>query len=91
MSSNSLSGVTIKRHHFFKMVGIIAEYLKVRLNLFKRWHPKECKKKKLLLEERKTNVSLWLLFCITRQNLVIANSNLRDRFVSYPQTYDRFF
>ena len=51
---------------FFKMTGINAEYFKVKLNLFKRWHQKVCKKKKnLRLWKGKTNLSLGSLFGIT--------------------------
>ena len=37
-----------RRHNNVKMMSVsfkMGEYFKVRLNLFKRWHPKVCKKK----------------------------------------------
>ena len=49
----ALSELVAKRRHnnvkvtsvFFKIAHVNAEHFKVKLNLFKRWHPKVCKKK----------------------------------------------
>ena len=69
---------------FFKVAYVNAEYFKVKLNLFKRWHPKVYKEKiQHVFEERIDNTVIWSLFGITQQSLAMPNSDPSDRIV-YP-------